>query len=104
MQHFDNRLGGLDPASLKMTEEKLKSYIAEVRTLRAWAYYNIYEVWGGASPLNISSGSEIMGSASENFDEGCQIIFDFLVKSWMRALNPHKEFCKQNESGCKQNY
>lgn len=73
-------LEGLDPASLKMTEEKLKSYIAEVRTLRAWAYYNIYEVWGGALPLNISSGSEIPGSASENFDEGCQIIFDFLVK------------------------
>jgi hypothetical protein len=61
-------LEGLDPASLKMTEEKLKSYIAEVRTLRAWAYYNIYEVWGGALPLNISSGSEIPG------------IFDFLVK------------------------
>lgn len=69
----------LDPVELRMTEEKLRTYIAEVRTLRAWAYYNIYEVWGGALPLNISSGSEIPGSASEDFDEGSLIIYNFLI-------------------------
>ena len=70
----------LDPFSLKMTEEKMNTYIGEVRTLRAWAYYNIYEVWGGALPLNVSAGSEIPGSVSEDFEEGCKIIFDFLIK------------------------
>jgi hypothetical protein len=73
-------LESLDPANLRMSEEKMQSYIAEVRTLRAWAYYNIYEIWGGALPLNISAGSEIPGSASTDFDEGCQIIFNFLIK------------------------
>lgn len=72
-------LEGLNAASLKMTDEKMRTYIAEVRTLRAWAYYNIYEVWGGALPLNISSGSEIPGSASTDFDEGSRIIYDFLI-------------------------
>ena len=72
-------LESLDPASLMMTEEKLRMYIAEVRTLRAWAYYNIFEVWGGALPLNISAGSEIPGSASDDFEEGSRIIFDFLI-------------------------
>lgn len=73
-------LESLDPANLRMSEEKMQTYIAEVRTLRAWAYYNIYEVWGGALPLNISAGSEIPGSASTDFDEGSQIIFNFLIE------------------------
>ncbi len=73
-------LESLDPANLRMSEAKMQTYIAEVRTLRAWAYYNIYEVWGGALPLNISAGSEIPGSASTDFDEGSQIIFNFLIE------------------------
>ena len=73
-------LESLDPANLRMSEEKMQTYIAEVRTLRAWAYYNIYEVWGGALPLNISAGSEIPGSASTDFEEGSQIIFNFLIE------------------------
>lgn len=72
-------LGKLDPAALKMTASKLESYIAEVRTLRAWAYYNIYEIWGGVLPLNISAGTEIPPSASTDFDEGCRIIYDFIM-------------------------
>ena len=73
-------LESLDPANLRMSEAKMQTYIAEVRTLRAWAYYNIYEVWGGALPLNVSAGSEIPGSASTDFDEGSQIIFNFLIE------------------------
>lgn len=72
-------LGNLNPAALNITPEKMANYIAEVRTLRAWAYYNIYEVWGGALPLNVSTSADIPGSASADFDEGCKIIFDFIV-------------------------
>lgn len=43
-------LQAISPASIRMTEDALNSYIAEVRTLRAWAYYNIFEIWGGALP------------------------------------------------------
>ena len=80
-------LESLDPANLRMSEEKMQTYIAEVRTLRAWAYYNIYEVWGGALPLNISAGSEIPGSASTDFDEGSRIIFNFLIKELDESLD-----------------
>ena len=80
-------LNELDPVSLNMTQEKMNIYIAEVRTLRAWAYYNIYEVWGGALPLNISSTSEIPGSASENFEEGSKIIFDFLIQELDESIS-----------------
>lgn len=80
-------LENIDPTSIRITEEKMKTYIAEVRTLRAWAYYNIYEIWGGALPLNISAGSEIPGSASKDFDEGNQIIYDFLIKELDETVN-----------------
>ncbi len=69
----------LDPASLKMTPEKIASYIAEVRTMRAWAYYNNFELWGGSLPLNTSTGGEIPGSADPNFDTSCGIIWQFIV-------------------------
>lgn len=72
-------LGRLDPAALNMTAASLDSYIAEVRTLRAWAYYNIFEIWGGALPLSISSGAEVPPSASTDFDEGCKIIYNFIA-------------------------
>lgn len=75
-----NDLEKVDATKIRVTPEKLQGYIAEVRTLRAWAYYNIYEVWGGALPLNISSGSEIPGSADPDFNKSSKIIYDFIVK------------------------
>lgn len=69
----------LKPQDLKITADVLNSYIAEVRTLRAWAYYNIYEIWGGVLPLSTEVSSDVKGSVSEDFDEGCRIIFDFLI-------------------------
>lgn len=69
----------LDIAAIGVTEEKLQSYIAEVRTLRAWAYYNCFEIWGGAIPLYTGAGgSEIPGSAGETFEEGCENVFQFI--------------------------
>lgn len=88
-----NDLTQLSPSQVGLTEEELDSYIAEVRTLRAWCYYNLFEIWGGALPLNTAVGSEIPGSVSADFDEGCRIIYNFLVteldESW-EALPQNK--------------
>lgn len=80
-------LQALDPASLKMTVEKMKTYIGEVRTLRAWAYYNIFEIWGGALPLNISVGNDIPPTADADFDTSCKKIYDFIVTELDDCVN-----------------
>lgn len=72
-------LGKIDAESIGMTAEGLESYISEVRTLRAWAYYNIFEIWGGALPLNISVSSDVPPSADPDFDTGCKKIYNFIV-------------------------
>ncbi len=74
-----NDLEQINPATIGISEEKLKSYIAEVRTMRAWAYYNNFELWGGALPLNVSVGGEIPGSADVDFNKGCEVIWQFIV-------------------------
>ena len=91
-----NDLQIISPASVGITSESLASYIAEVRTLRAWAYYNVFEIWGGALPLNISSGAEIPGSASTDFNEGCEIIYDFIVNELDESWN---SLMKEDGSG-----
>jgi hypothetical protein len=73
-----NDLNDLDPGSLNMTQEQMDMYIAEVRTMRAWAYYNNFELWGGCLPLNTSVSSDIPGSAGSDFNDGCQVIYDFI--------------------------
>lgn len=73
-----NDLGGVDPASMNMTREKLDAYIAEARTMRAWAYYNLFEVWGGALPLNTASSGDIPGTADADWDTSCRKIYDFI--------------------------
>jgi hypothetical protein len=72
-------LEGLDPASLNMTEDEMKSYIGEVRTMRAWAYYNNFELWGGTIPINTSTGGDVPGSADTDFNTGCQKVYDFIA-------------------------
>ena len=74
-----NDLENLDAGSIGMTDDQLKTYIAEVRTMRAWCYYNNFELWGGALPLNISVGSEIPGSADPDFNKGCEKIWSFIA-------------------------
>ena len=68
----------LDAVALGMTEEKLNAYKAEVRTLRAWAYYNCFEIWGGAIPLYTAQGGDIPGSADKDFQKGCEKVYDFI--------------------------
>ncbi|MDE6436124.1 MAG: RagB/SusD family nutrient uptake outer membrane protein [Muribaculaceae bacterium] len=73
-------LEAINPASIGMTEDGLKAYIAEVRTIRAWAYYNNFELWGGALPLNMEApGSEIPGSVDPDFTTGCKIIWQTIA-------------------------
>lgn len=72
-------LESLDPSALRMTREGLDSYIAEVRTMRAWAYYNNFELWGGALPLNIANDGNIPGSADADFNTGCRVIWQFIA-------------------------
>lgn len=74
-----NDLGGINPSALGMNHSQFDSYIAEARTLRAWAYYNMFEIWGGALPLNISSGSDIPGTADADWNTSCRKIFDFIA-------------------------
>ena len=76
-----NDLHNINASAIGITEDKKQMYISEVRTLRAWAYYNNFELWGGALPLNTSVASgEIPGSADPDFNIGCKKIYDFLVK------------------------
>lgn len=95
-----NDLTKLSAEDVGLSREKLDSYIAEVRTLRAWCYYNLFEIWGGALPLNTVVGSDIPGSASKDFDEGCQIIYNFLCdeldESW--SALPQNKVNRMNQA------
>lgn len=84
-------LNKLDPVSIKITRDRLDSYIAEVRTLRAWAYYNIFEIWGGALPLHISSGADIPGSADLDFNTGCKKIYSFIMDELDKSVSGLKK-------------
>lgn len=71
----------ISPELIGLTPEKMNAYKSEARTLRAWAYYNVYEVWGGAIPIYTSSDiSEIPPSADADFQTGCKKVFDFLLE------------------------
>lgn len=72
-------LEGLGASSLGMTDAALAQYVAEVRTLRAWNYYCIFELWGGALPLNVSNSSVVPGTADPDFNTSCQKIFQFIA-------------------------
>lgn len=81
-----NDLDDLNASDLSMTDEALRSYIAEVRTLRAWAYYNNFELWGGALPLCVSVSSDVPGSADKDFTTGCRKVYDFIATELDEAL------------------
>ena len=72
-------LEALDASKLGMKEEELKVYIAQVRTMRAWCYYNNFELWGGALPLNTAAGGTVPGSIDTDFNVGCQKMWQFIA-------------------------
>lgn len=93
-------LQSIKPESINVSQDNFDSYIAEIRTLRAWAYYNIFEIWGGALPLYESASGQIPGSVDEDFDKGCQIIYDYIIKELDESLDP---LMKENGSGATRN-
>src|SRR3712207_9153865 len=46
--------------------------------MRAWAYYNLFEIWGGALPFYTASGGEVPGSADADWATSCKKIYDFI--------------------------
>lgn len=84
-------LESMDPASIGMTAESFASYIAEMRTLRAWCYYNLFEVWGGALPLCTTVTSEVPPSAAPDFKDGCKVIYDFIMTELDESLADLKD-------------
>ena len=72
-------LENLSASSLGMTDERLAQYVAEVRTIRAWNYYCIFELWGGSLPLNTSASSEVPGTADPDWNTSCKKIYDFIA-------------------------
>lgn len=73
-------LASVGNSALGITEAKMDSYVAEAHTLRAWAYYNMFEVWGGALPLNISNSTDIPGTADTDWNTSCKKIYNFIME------------------------
>lgn len=73
-------LASVGNSTLGITEAKMDSYVAEAHTLRAWAYYNMFEVWGGALPLNISTSTDIPGTADADWNTSCKKIYNFIME------------------------
>ena len=80
-------LEGLSADNLGMTEARLSQYVAEVRTIRAWNYYCIFELWGGALPLNTSASSEVPGTADPDWNTSCKKIYDFIATELDETVN-----------------
>ena len=80
-------LEGLSADNLGMTEARLSQYVAEVRTIRAWNYYCIFELWGGALPLNTSASSEVPGTADPDWKTSCKKIYDFIATELDETVN-----------------
>ena len=84
-------LHAIDPAAIGLSQETVDSYIAEVRTLRAWQYYNIFELWGGALPICDYGTTEIPGSADEDFNTGCKKVYEFIAKDLDESVSALKK-------------
>ena len=93
-------LESLNASDISMTDAKLKSYIAEVRTLRAWAYYNCFGIWGGAIPIYTVVDGTIPGSADSDFQAGCIKAYDFISKELDES---YSDLPKEDGSGATRN-
>lgn len=64
-----NDLQNLDPKRIGMTDEEVRRYIAEIRTLRAFAYWQLLDLYGGV-PLVSTVTNEVVGrsTAAETYE------------------------------------
>ena len=79
-------LASVGSSALGITDAKMNAYVAEAHTLRAWAYYNMFEVWGGALPLNISTSTDIPGTADSDWNTSCKKIYNFIMEELDNSL------------------
>ena len=82
-----NDLRTMDLEAIGVSDEKAAQYIDEMRTLRAWCYYNLFEVWGGALPLNTEVTSDVPPSADPDFDTSCKKIWQFMIDELDESLS-----------------
>ena len=69
--------------AIGLSREKFDAYKAEVRTLRAYSFYNAFEVFGGAIPLSVSADTDVLpesACAGTTFEEGCRKIYNWIVQ------------------------
>ena len=75
-----------------ISDEKLAAYEAEARTLRAWSYLKIFDLWGGVLPLNTKAAEETVdltqseSKVQGSFEGGCKSIFNFISKELDESL------------------
>jgi hypothetical protein len=82
----------IPPESLGMTQAQTNGYIAEIRMLRAWAYYYLFETWGGSIPIFTGTSSDVSllppsASADGDFQSGTKKVFDFIMQELDETLN-----------------
>ncbi len=94
-----NDLQNIDLEKIGVSTEKASQYIDELRTLRAWCYYNLFEVWGGALPLNTEVTTDIPPTADPDFDTSCKKIWEFMITELDESLAglPKNEVNRMNQ-------
>jgi hypothetical protein len=82
-----------------ITKEEMDSFIAEVRTIRAWMYYQMFEYYGGTIPIATTLDMKSLPAPpSDDFDESCQIIWDFIIQELDESLDDLPENVKNRMS------
>ena len=72
----------LGPEKVQITQEQFDAYIAEVRTFRAYCFYNIFEVFGGVIPISVSADTDVLPTsacAGVTFEEGCKKVCTWML-------------------------
>lgn len=78
----------LDPDDIGITKAQMNTYKAEVRSLRAWIYYRMFELYGGVLPIcSTIDPSKMPASASPDFNQGCKLIYNFIIQELDESVN-----------------
>ena len=80
--NFIADINSVGAETIGISQEQFDAYIAEIRTFRAYCFYNIFEVFGGVIPLSISADTETLpqsACAGTTFEEGCRKVCDWML-------------------------